>query len=127
MWVPNALINLDENGVIRPGAEVGPGDILVGKVAPKAEQQVTPEERLLKVIFGKKAEDVMDSSLRVPPGVTGKVIETRVFVRKERMTKKEENRRAKEIDEKLDRIWSPLFRSARRGMSASMSSKKMAN
>ena len=104
--IPNvgaeALVNLDENGVIRPGAEVGPGDILVGKVAPKAEQQVTPEERLLKVIFGKKAEDVMDASLRVPPGVAGKVIETRVFVRKERMTKKEENRRAKEIDERLE-------------------------
>ncbi len=110
--IPNvgaeALVNLDENGVIRIGAEVNPGDILVGKVAPKAEQQITPEERLLKVIFGKKAEDVMDASLRVPPGVAGKVIETRVFVRKERMSKKEENRRLREIEEKLERTLESL-------------------
>lgn len=104
--IPNvgadALVNLDENGIIRPGAEVGPGDVLVGKVAPKGEQQVTPEERLLKVIFGKKAEDVMDASLRVPPGVRGKVIGTRSFVRKERLSKKEENQRLKEIDAELE-------------------------
>ena len=63
---------MDESGIVRPGAEVVPGDILVGKVAPKGEQQVTPEERLLKVIFGKKAEDTMDASLRVPPGALDK-------------------------------------------------------
>ncbi len=88
--IPNigteALSHLDENGIIIPSTVVGPGDILVGKVTPKGEQQLTPEERLLKVIFGKKADDVVDASLRVPPGTTGKVIGTRVFVRKERKT-----------------------------------------
>ena len=104
--IPNvgaeSLINLDETGIVRPGAEVVPGDILVGKVAPKGEQQVTPEERLLKVIFGKKAEDTMDASLRVPPGVAGKVIGVRVFVRREKMATKEENRRNREIDAKYE-------------------------
>ncbi len=104
--IPNvgadALVNLDESGIIRAGAEVGPGDILVGKVAPKGEQQITPEERLLKVIFGKKAEDVMDASLRVPPGVRGKIIATRSFIRKERISKKEENKKVKEIDSELE-------------------------
>ncbi|MFN0116680.1 MAG: DNA-directed RNA polymerase subunit beta [Elusimicrobiota bacterium] len=98
----DALVNLDETGIIRPGAEVGPGDILVGKVAPKGEQQITPEERLLKVIFGKKAEDVMDASLRVPPGIRGKIIGTRTFIRKERLSKKDENKKIKEIDAELE-------------------------
>jgi DNA-directed RNA polymerase subunit beta len=106
--IPNvgadALINLDETGIIRPGAEVIPGDILVGKVAPKGEQQVTPEERLLKVIFGKKAEDTMDASLRVPPGVAGKIIGVRMFVRREKMPLKEENRRAKEIEARYEAL-----------------------
>src|SRR4029077_16972914 len=106
--IPNvgadALINLDETGIVRPGAEVVPGDILVGKVAPKGEQQVTPEERLLKVIFGKKAEDTMDASLRVPPGVAGKVIGVRVFVRREKMATKEENRRVREIDARYEAL-----------------------
>ncbi len=104
--IPNvgaeSLANLDETGIIRVGAEVAPGDILVGKVAPKGDQQTTPEERLLKVIFGKKAEDVMDASLRVPPGVTGKILATKVFVRKEKMAKKDENKRMKEIDLELE-------------------------
>jgi DNA-directed RNA polymerase subunit beta len=104
--IPNvgadALINLDETGIVRPGAEVVPGDILVGKVAPKGEQQVTPEERLLKVIFGKKAEDTMDASLRVPPGTTGKVIGVRMFVRREKLAAKEENRRGREIEAKYE-------------------------
>ena len=64
---------------------VRPGDILVCKVSPKGEQQLSPEERLLKVIFGKKAEDVTDTSMRVPPGVYGKIIGTRVFVRREKL------------------------------------------
>jgi len=106
--IPNvsadALINLDETGIIRPGADVVPGDILVGKVAPKGEQQVTPEERLLKVIFGKKAEDTMDASLRVSPGVAGKVIGVRMFVRREKLAAKEENRRAKEIETRFDAL-----------------------
>ncbi len=104
--IPNvgadALINLDENGIIRSGADVRPGDILVGKVAPKGEQQITPEERLLKVIFGKKAEDVMDASLRVPPGVTGKILSTRSFIRKERLSKKEENKKVKDVETELE-------------------------
>ncbi len=104
--IPNvgaeSLSNLDEEGVIRVGAEVAPGDILVGKVAPKGDQQTTPEERLLKVIFGKKAEDVMDASLRVPPGVTGKILATKLFVRKEKMAKKDENKKMREIDDVLE-------------------------
>jgi DNA-directed RNA polymerase subunit beta len=104
--IPNvgadALINLDEHGIVRVGAEVGPGDILVGKVAPKGEQQTTPEERLLKVIFGKKAEDVMDASLRVPPGITGKILATKIFVRKERLSRKEENKKVRDLDSKLE-------------------------
>jgi len=102
--IPNvgadALLNLDENGIIRVGAEVVPGDILVGKVAPKGEQQVTPEERLLKVIFGKKSEDVQDASLRVPPGVFGKVLGIKMFTRKEKLSRKEENARLKELETK---------------------------
>jgi DNA-directed RNA polymerase subunit beta len=112
--IPNvgaeSLANLDETGIIRVGAEVAPGDILVGKVAPKGDQQTTPEERLLKVIFGKKAEDVMDASLRVPPGVTGKILATKVFVRKEKMAKKDENKRMKEIDLELEEKLSPFER-----------------
>ena len=104
--IPNvgadSLINLDEHGIVRVGAEVGPGDILVGKVAPKGEQQTTPEERLLKVIFGKKAEDVMDASLRVPPGITGKILSTKIFIRKEKLSKKEENKKVRDLDAKLE-------------------------
>ena len=100
--IPNvgadALTQLDEAGIIRLGAEVVPGDILVGKVTPKGEQQVSPEEKLLKVIFGKKADDVSDASLTVPPGVTGKVLAVEVFVRRERMGKKEDDQKKKEID-----------------------------
>ena len=95
--IPNiandTLAHLDNDGIILPATVVGPGDILVGKVTPKGEQQLTPEERLLKVIFGKKADDVVDASLRVPPGTTGKVIGTRVFVRME-----------KNYDDKIEKI-----------------------
>jgi len=84
--IPNvgeeALRNLDESGVIRIGAEVKPGDILVGKITPKGENQLSPEEKLLRAIFGEKAGDVRDSSLRVPPGVEGTVIAARIFSRK---------------------------------------------
>ena len=75
------LADLDERGIIRVGAEVGPGDILVGKVTPKGETELTPEERLLRAIFGEKARDVRDTSLKVPHGEYGKVIEVRVFAR----------------------------------------------
>ena len=84
--IPNlgedALADLDESGIIRIGAEVQPGDILVGKITPKGETQLSPEEKLLRAIFGEKAEEVRDTSLRVPPGVEGVVIGARVFSRK---------------------------------------------
>ena len=75
------LADLDERGIIRIGAEVGPGDVLVGKVTPKGETELTPEERLLRAIFGEKARDVRDTSLKVPHGEYGKVIDVRVFSR----------------------------------------------
>jgi len=84
--IPNvgeeALKDLDESGIIRLGAEVGPGDILVGKITPKGETQLSPEEKLLRAIFGEKAGDVKDTSLRVPPGVQGIVIDAKIFSRR---------------------------------------------
>jgi len=77
------LKDLDERGIIRIGAEVGPGDVLVGKVTPKGETELTPEERLLRAIFGEKAREVRDTSLKVPHGETGKVIDVKVFSREE--------------------------------------------
>ena len=83
--IPNvgeeALKNLDEAGIVYIGAEVNPGDILVGKITPKGESPMTPEEKLLRAIFGEKASDVRDTSLRLPPGVQGTVVEVRVFNR----------------------------------------------
>jgi DNA-directed RNA polymerase subunit beta len=83
--IPNvgeeALKNLDEAGIVYIGAEVKPSDILVGKITPKGESPMTPEEKLLRAIFGEKASDVRDTSLRLPPGVTGTVVEVRVFNR----------------------------------------------
>ena len=75
------LADLDERGIIRVGAEVNPGDVLVGKVTPKGETELTPEERLLRAIFGEKAREVRDTSLKVPHGETGKVIDVKVFDR----------------------------------------------
>ena len=84
--IPNvgeeALKDLDASGIIRIGAEVRPGDILVGKITPKGETQLSPEEKLLRAIFGEKAGEVRDTSLRVPPGVEGTVIDGRVFSRR---------------------------------------------
>jgi DNA-directed RNA polymerase subunit beta len=84
--IPNvgeeALKNLDEAGIVYIGAEVKPSDILVGKVTPKGESPMTPEEKLLRAIFGEKASDVRDTSLRLPPGVSGTVVEVRVFSRR---------------------------------------------
>jgi DNA-directed RNA polymerase subunit beta len=77
------LADLDERGIIRIGAEVGPGDVLVGKVTPKGETELTPEERLLRAIFGEKAREVRDTSLKVPHGEEGKVIDVKVFSRDE--------------------------------------------
>ncbi len=85
--IPNlpedVLADLDERGIIRIGAEVGPGDVLVGKVTPKGETEQTPEERLLRAIFGEKAREVRDTSLKVPHGESGKVIDVRVFSRED--------------------------------------------
>ena len=84
--IPNigeeALKDLDEQGIIRMGAEVGPRNVLVGKVTPKSETELTPEEKLLRAIFGEKAEDVRDTSLRMPAGVEGIVIDVKIFTRK---------------------------------------------
>jgi DNA-directed RNA polymerase subunit beta len=84
--IPNmsedALRNLDNSGIIRIGAEVRHGDVLVGKVTPKGETQLTPEEKLLRAIFGEKAGDVRDASLKVPPGVEGTVVDVKVFIRR---------------------------------------------
>ncbi|WP_421989518.1 DNA-directed RNA polymerase subunit beta [Roseococcus sp.] len=84
--IPNvgeeALRNLDEAGIVYVGAEVHPGDILIGKVTPKGESPMTPEEKLLRAIFGEKASDVRDTSLRLPPGVSGTIVDVRVFSRR---------------------------------------------
>ena len=94
--IPNvgdeALRNLDENGIIRIGAEVEPGDILVGKVTPKSETELSPEEKLLRAIFGEKAGDVRDSSLIASPGVDGIVVDVRVFSRRDARSKTKEER-----------------------------------
>lgn len=85
--IPNvgedAIKDLDEHGIIRIGAEVGPNDILVGKISPKGEKELTPEERLLRAIFGEKSRDVKDTSLRMPHGERGKVVDVKVFTREE--------------------------------------------
>ncbi len=96
--IPNvgeeALKNLDEDGIIYVGARVRPGDIMVGKVTPKGETELSPEEKLLRAIFGEKAGDVKDASLKAPPGMDGIVVQVNVFSRQDRGTrsKKEEKR-----------------------------------
>ncbi len=111
--IPNvgeeALKDLDESGIIRIGAEVMPGDILVGKITPKGETQLSPEEKLLRAIFGEKAEDVKDTSLRVPPGIEGFVIDAKVFSRKgaekdERSRSIEDREMARLIKDREDEI-----------------------
>ena len=103
--IPNvsesALNKLDESGIVFIGAEVNAGDILVGKVTPKGETQLTPEEKLLRAIFGEKASDVKDTSLRVPSGMNGTVIDVQVFTR----DGVEKDARALEIEEaELNRV-----------------------
>jgi DNA-directed RNA polymerase subunit beta len=112
--IPNvgeeALKDLDEFGIIRIGAEVKPGDILVGKVTPKGETQLTPEEKLLRAIFGEKAEEVKESCLYVPPGIEGTVVDVRIFSRKG-LTK---DGRAKSIeDEDIQRLQRDLEEEAK--------------
>ncbi|WP_273151807.1 DNA-directed RNA polymerase subunit beta, partial [Methylophaga thiooxydans] len=107
--IPNvsesALSKLDESGIVYVGAEVKPGDILVGKVTPKGETQLTPEEKLLRAIFGEKAADVKDSSLRVPSGTYGTVIDVQVFTR----DGVEKDERTQEIEKaELEKVWADL-------------------
>jgi DNA-directed RNA polymerase subunit beta len=105
--IPNvseeAVRNLDEDGIIREGAEVNEGDILIGKITPKGETDPTPEEKLLRAIFGDKAGDVKDASLKAPPGLHGTVIKTRLFSRKRRDTdsKKQEKIAMDNLDHEL--------------------------
>ena len=103
--IPNvsedAVKELDENGVIRVGAEVTEGDILIGKITPKGETESTPEEKLLKAIFGEKAGDVKDASLKAPPGMKGIVIATKLFSRKKKDT--ESKKEDKRLNEQLDK------------------------
>lgn len=111
--IPNlgeeALKDLDESGIIRIGAKVTAGDILVGKITPKGETQLSPEEKLLRAIFGEKAKDIQDTSLRVPPGVEGTVIDVKVFTRKgvdkdERSRSIENEERARLLKDQQDEI-----------------------
>jgi DNA-directed RNA polymerase subunit beta len=108
--IPNvseeATKDLDENGIVRVGAEVIEGDILIGKITPKGESDPTPEEKLLKAIFGEKAGDVKDASLKAPPGMKGVVIATKLFSRKKKdaESKKEDKRRSDALDRQRRKI-----------------------
>ncbi|MCK6535070.1 MAG: DNA-directed RNA polymerase subunit beta [Polyangiaceae bacterium] len=135
--IPNvgeeALKDLDDAGVVRIGAEVKPGDILVGKITPKGESQLSPEEKLLRAIFGEKAGDVRDSSLKVPPGVSGIVINARIFSRKgtdkdERAKAIEDQERAKlerNRDEEVKIFRDSYFRKIKRVLSGKVTTGKV--
>ncbi len=124
--IPNvsesALAKLDESGIVYIGAEVNPGDILVGKVTPKGETQLTPEEKLLRAIFGEKASDVKDTSLRVPSGMSGTVIDVQVFTRdgieKDARAREIENaeiaRVKKDLDDQLQILEEDIFQRVER-------------
>ncbi len=107
--IPNvgeeALTNIDEDGIIFPGARVRAGDMMVGKVTPKGETELSPEEKLLRAIFGEKAGDVKDASLKAPPGMDGIVVDVHVFSRQDRTTrsKKEETRQLQALKRRHDR------------------------
>jgi len=107
--IPNigeeALANIDEDGIIFPGARVRAGDLMVGKVTPKGETELSPEEKLLRAIFGEKAGDVKDASLKAPPGMDGIVVDVHVFSRQDRTTrsKKEETRQLQALKRRYDR------------------------
>jgi DNA-directed RNA polymerase subunit beta len=113
--IPNvseeATKDLDEDGIVRVGAEVRENDIIIGKITPKGESDPTPEEKLLKAIFGDKAGDVKDASLKAPPGMKGIVIKTKLFTRKKREsdTKKEEKRRLDMLESDFDKRRRDLF------------------
>jgi DNA-directed RNA polymerase subunit beta len=112
--IPNvseeATKDLDENGIIRIGAEVVEGDILIGKITPKGESDPTPEEKLLKAIFGEKAGDVKDASLKAPPGMKGVVINTKLFSRKKKdaESKKDDKKRSDALDRQRRKILAEL-------------------
>ncbi|MDH3251651.1 MAG: DNA-directed RNA polymerase subunit beta, partial [Ignavibacteria bacterium] len=112
--IPNvseeATKDLDENGIVRIGAEVLEGDILIGKITPKGESDPTPEEKLLKAIFGEKAGDVKDASLKAPPGMKGIVISTKLFSRKKKdaESKKEDKRRSDALDRQRRKVMTDL-------------------
>ncbi|PIR65762.1 MAG: DNA-directed RNA polymerase subunit beta, partial [Candidatus Omnitrophica bacterium CG10_big_fil_rev_8_21_14_0_10_43_8] len=102
----DALRDLDENGIVRVGAEVHPGDILVGKITPKSETELSPEEKLLRAIFGEKAGDVRDASLVVPPGVEGIIVDVKVFSRKGlNKANREELKKERENIERIRKIY----------------------
>jgi DNA-directed RNA polymerase subunit beta len=120
--IPNvseeALVDLDERGIVRIGAHVVPGDILVGKITPKGETELSPEEKLLTAIFGEKAKDVKDSSLKVPPGMAGVVIDVKIFSRVEdQVVEKDRGERIGEVrqleNEEKSRISAVLFEELR--------------
>jgi DNA-directed RNA polymerase subunit beta len=137
--IPNvseeALINLDETGVVHVGAEVRAGDILVGKVTPKSESPMTPEEKLLRAIFGEKAADVKDTSLRMKPGVVGTVVEVRIFSRRgiekdERALEIERNeidRLKKDRQDEYQIITTPLYESLAKALTGKKASKAGVN
>ena len=123
--IPNigdeALRNLDDSGIVRIGAEVRAGDMLVGKVTPKGETMLSPEEKLLRAIFGEKAGDVKDSSLRVPPGIEGVVIDAKVFSRKG-VDKDERSLMIEEVEvERLNRDMDDELRSLKKGVRKDLS------
>ena len=133
--IPNvgdeALKDLDESGIVRIGAEVRPGDILVGKVTPKGETQLSPEEKLLRAIFGEKAGDVRDTSLKVPHGIEGIVIDAKVFSRKgqekdERTKAIEDHEKARLLKNQADEI-RIIMTSSRRKIGKYLIGKRIAN
>ncbi|MBW2354096.1 MAG: DNA-directed RNA polymerase subunit beta [Deltaproteobacteria bacterium] len=131
--IPNVgeekLRNLDESGIIKIGAEIGPDDILVGKITPKGETQLSPEEKLLRAIFGDKAGDVKDTSLKVPPGVRGIVIDAKVFSRggieKDERSLAIEAEETARLKKDLQDEKSVIIRSAKEGLARLLKGKKL--
>ncbi len=131
--IPNvgedALRNLDESGIIKIGAEIQPGDILVGKITPKGETQLSPEEKLLRAIFGDKAGDVKDTSMKVPPGVNGIVIDAKVFsrggVEKDERSLAIEAQEAQQLRKDLEDEVDGIVRSAKEHLIAILPGKKL--
>jgi DNA-directed RNA polymerase subunit beta len=130
--IPNvsedATKDLDENGIVRIGAEVVEGDILIGKITPKGESDPTPEEKLLKAIFGEKAGDVKDASLKAPPGMKGVVIATKLFSRKKKdaESKKEDKRRSDQLDRQRRKIMAELRERLGKKLGAALADEKSA-